>query len=251
MLWCRAMLFLCWECSSAGSVYAGLMLTSYSVYCGFMAEVSLQTANWMFPHWWWRKTFVKSNSKWHIFWLPARFGVFLFFTILVYAAFCTKKIAAASAVFEQRNLTNVDRDCSEVCSSHLESASHESLCHPRLELQRSRRIQRLRRQKELMGTFWCSARCRLGDPTMPRIFYRYQPTSFSALTQVYPGYIICTWWHEYRRQDIEGKNSHAEILSELRQLLASLRRQRLRKRSRRLLAKVRALGHMLSGFSGS
>ena len=92
--------------------------------CIFMAEVSLQTANWMFPHWWWRKTIVKSNSKWHIFWLPARFGVFFFFTILVYAAFCTKKIAAASAVFEQRILTNVDRDCSEVCSSHLELASH-------------------------------------------------------------------------------------------------------------------------------
>ena len=34
-----------------------------------------------------------------------------------------------------------------------------------------------------------------------------------------------------------------------RQLLASLRRQRLRKRSRRLLAKVRALGHMLWSFN--
>lgn len=217
--------------------------------CIFMAEVSLQTANWMFPHWWWRKTIVKSNSKWHIFWLPARFGVFFFFTILVYAAFCTKKIAAASAVFEQRILTNVDRDCSDVCSSHLELASHcvtrGSSCNGADEFSDcgARRswwapfgVQRAAGQE--------TQRCHASSIGTSRL------VSVPPFDLVDFGYI---WFNMYIYvHDIEGRSSHAEILSfELRQLLASLRRQRLRKRSRRLLAKVRALGHMLLGFSGS
>ena len=70
--------------------------------------------------------------------------------------------------------------------------------------------------------------------------------------QVCPRKIVKTHARKNVRRDVfEIKNSHVVLSFELRQLLASLRRQRLRKRSRRLLAKVRALGHMLLGFSGS